>query len=245
MNSDEDGGVRIDIDEDDDTVERSYSVNKGCCHDTSIVDNSEPCVWLLGAMGVMGLIAGIIQGSTIGVVIGACLILLGLISSWRIRVLGQAYAIMKSVHRLEMVNDSLAATNDKLETEITRFRKTQTNMERQIREQEIQNTLLTEQINTFQGIVGLLGENVTDIEHSTAQLNEIYYKYKAENVRQTRNNLMQLFFIMDKDENGVLTKEELDSMKHAVEEIRGCTMKEVDTDGNGEVSIQEFIDAVQ
>lgn len=247
MSSSNDGGVRIEVDERDeeDNSERSYRVRDGCCHDTTLVDNSEPCVWLLGAMGVMGLIAGFLQGSTICVIIGACLVLLGLISSWRIRVLGQAYAIMKSVHRLEMINDSLAATNDKLEIEIVRFRKTQTTMERQLREQEIQNTLLAEQVNTFQGIVGLLGENVTDIEQSTARLNEIYYKYKAENVRQTRNNLMQLFFIMDKDEDGVLTKEELTSMKHAVEEIRGHTMKQFDTDGDGEVSIQEFIDAVQ
>lgn len=210
-----------------------------CCASTrGVSDPSEPCIWILGVMGVVGVIAGFLQGSTVCIVVGACLVVLGLLTSWRVRVLGQAFAIMKSVLRLERANAEL-------ELEVSALHTIRSRMETQIHAQRLQISEFREQLDDFKGMLGLLGDNVGDIDQVTDKLTGIYNDYKIENIRQTRNNLMQLFFLLDRDDDGFLTQAELKKMRHVVEEMRGRGMNDIDTDKDGKVTISEFLSAIE
>lgn len=210
-----------------------------CCAPLSgLSDTSEPCIWILGAMGVVGVVAGILQGSTVGTIVGSCLVVLGLLTSWRVRVLGQAFAIMKSVLRLEKANAEL-------ELEVEALRTIRSRMETQIHMQRLQISEFKGQLEDFKGMLGLLGDNVGNIDEITEKLLKIYNDYQIENLRQTRNNLMQLFFLMDRDDDGFLTQSELKKMRHVVEEMRGRGMSDIDTDDDGKVTISEFLSAIE
>lgn len=201
-----------------------------CCH---ISDYSEPCIWVLTAVGLAGLLVGIIQSSTIGMVIGGCMIFLGILSGWRVHVLGVAFALMESV-------DQLREENLRLNGEISHLRAIRTQMEIQLHEQEVQTEKLTDLANEYKGALGLLGENVKDSKEASDRLLDLYRKYKEENLKQERNNLIQLFHIIDRDNSGQLSKEEMDNMREFVKSAYGRDINEFDTDRDGVVTMVEL-----
>lgn len=221
-------GTMVDLELADDASEEHR--DESCFR---ISDFSEPCVWVLTVVGVVGLLFGIIQSSTISIVIGSCMIFLGLLSGWRIRVLGMAYALMQSV-------DQLRDENNRLHSEVGRLRAIRTQMEIQLHEQVIQTDSLKNLNHEYKGALGLLGENVKDVNEASDKLLALYTKYKEENVKHERNNLIQLFHVIDRDNSGQLSKEEMDSMRDFVKKAYGRDINEFDTDEDGVVTITEL-----
>lgn len=211
--------------------ETSHEGERGIC--CRVSDYSEPCIWILTAIGLAGLLVGIIQSSVIGMVVGGCMIFLGILSGWRVHVLGVAFALMESV-------DQLREENNRLRDEICHLRAIRTQMEIQLHEQEIQTVRLEELANDYKGALGLLGDNVKDSKEASERLLGLYTKYKEENLKHERNNLIQLFHVIDRDNNGELSKEEMDNMREFVKSAYGRDISEFDTDADGMVTMLEL-----
>ena len=217
----------------------SHSVTggRGCC-DNTISDKSEPCIWIFTIVGVIGIVAAVLQASTFGLVVAVCMTLLGLLSSWRVRVLGIAHSLMESVSRLHH-------ENNRLSTEVAGLRAIRTTLEIHLRDQEEMVDKLKEVSADYEGMLGILGNNVSGVGEASERLRGLYRMYKEENIKQERNNIVQLFHIIDKDNNGVLTAKEMEQMKNYVSVAYGKDMKDYDTDSNGSVSLEELIISIK
>lgn len=166
----------------------------------ALIDYSEPCFWLLAVTGGIGVVYSGIESwwyFTFGSIVA---VLCAFIAGWRVRVLGLAQNLEESVNNLEHNNQQLARENTKLQNEVS--------------------TLQTE-INKFSKMVGLLGNNVTGIDNVKQELFLLVDKYEMANKRFESNNLMDLFFLVDKDKNSFLSPGELTQMKEYVKAFYG------------------------
>ena len=219
--------------EQDGDGDESVSSRRGGCSNT-LSDKSEPCIWLLTVVGIVGIVVSVIQASTFGLVVAVCMTVLGLLSSWRVRVLGIAHSLMESVSRLH-------SENKRLSTEVASLREIRTSLQLHLHEQEEMVNKLREVSEDYEGMLGILGTNVSGVEEASERLRNLYKMYKEENLKQERNNILQLFHIIDKDNNGVLTAKEMKLMKKYVHIAYGKDMAHYDTDSNGDVSLEELI----
>lgn len=217
--------------------DESVASRRGGCSNT-LSDKSEPCIWMLTVVGVVGIVVSVIQASTFGMVVAVCMTVLGLLSSWRVRVLGIAHSLMESVSRLH--NE-----NNRLSTEVAGLRTIRTSLEIHLHDQEEMVDKLKEVSADYEGMLGILGTNVSGVEEASERLRSLYKMYKEENLKQERNNIVQLFHIIDKDNNGVLTSKEMEQMKKYVRVAYGKDMTQYDTDSNGSVSLEELIMSIK
>lgn len=179
-----------------------------------MIDLSEPVV-------VCALVASVASGGVAAVGGHTFIMISSLVSAvgtaiaeWRIRMLGVAKALMESVDELNEEIDGLKMENDKLADEVKKF----------------------------ENIVGLLDENVGDVEKVKDELFKLWKDYQRENRRAQANNLLSLYSLVDKDRNSVLSKSELDQMSVYIKEVYGETFDfdALDRDDDGGVSIGEF-----
>lgn len=223
-----------------------------CCR---IIDYSEPCIWAMGLLGVVGVVVGLIPPSALILTIAVSLLLLAIVSSWRVRVLGTAYALMQSIDDLREENDRLAAEIDEFETVVTdlngkvqdlesvatTLESSVSTLDEGLVAMEVQNRASEVIIEDLKGIIGLVGDGVHGVEESTARIMEAYEKYKTENLRQEKNNLMALFDVIDRDKDGNLDNAEMRKLQDYVMRAYGRDISEFDTDEDGIVSFQEFV----
>jgi hypothetical protein len=107
-----------------------------------------------------------------------------------------------------------------------------------------ENLQLKEEIEKFEGIVGILGDNVGSIHDAKNELFKMYNQYKIENNRYESNNLLTLFGLVDKDQNSRLDTDEIDRMKEYIKIVykEEYDFSTLDRDGDGTVSIKEFFE---
>ena len=154
--------------------------------------------------------------STLNIIIKLCIILIFLISEWRIRKLAIAKKLMESVN-------NFSEENIKLKNEINVFR---------------------DENDKFKEILGLFGDNVEDIEKTKKDLIDLYEKYRIENERYVSNNLLNLFGLVDKDQNSILDENEIKRMKEYIKIVykQDFDFDILDKNQDGSISLKEFFD---
>lgn len=188
---------------------------ESCCK-LKIIDKSEPLIITGIIASASGLTIALVAGSTGLVVVSSILTLSSIVSEWRVRSLGVAKGLMDSVRDLEGENIQLKTNNKKLESEIEKF----------------------------QNIVGLLDENVGDIEKAKEELFNLYEKYQEENKKQESNNLLTLFGLVDRNQDSRLSPDELSRLAEYIKIVYGqeIDFEVLDKDDNGYVSLEEFFE---
>lgn len=193
-----------------------------CCK-FEIIDNSEPFIIIGFIASTSGLGLSLVAGTTTLTVITGIASVTALIAEWRIRALGIAKNLMDSVRDLKKenvrLNDSICVL-------------------------DLENGRLRDEIKKFEEIVGLLDNNVQDIEKAKEQLFELYEKYRQENFKQESNNLLTLFGLVDRNEDSRLSSEELERLREYIKIVyrQDIDFDILDKDDDGYVSLQEFFE---
>ena len=216
------------------TTSEEEENGKSCLGHCGLVDYSEPCIYVLGVIGVVGLVMGLIPPSTLVIVVAAGLIILAGLAAWRVRRLGVAYALMESVETLRVENEHLRLSVVDLDAQVNRFKVLNTEL---IQTREA----LGKSNKELKEIVGLVGDKVENIDEATEKLLGLYQNCKQENLRQERNNLLALFEIIDKDKDGVLEEAEIAKLTDYVKKAFGRSITDFDTDKDGGVTYAEFV----
>lgn len=200
-----------------------------------VVDYSEPCVWAILAFGTVALVASFLPfGGEFWTGVAASLVFLGVLSTWRIRTLGTAYALLESVDDLHNENNRLMRRVSELQTLGAELRET-------IASQEAANEELRKTTEDLQGILGIVGDRVGDIDAVLTTLRDLYHKYRSENIKHERNNLLSFFDVVDRNNDGTLDSEEMARFRSFAEKVYGTQLESLDRDRDGRVSLQEFI----
>ena len=204
-----------------------------CCR---LLDFSEPVVWTCTVFGAGSLVYAILGAPTYWVVASVVLVMLGCLSTCRIRKLGTAYSLMESV-------DDLKLETVRLNNEVDRLETIEEEMEQATQDLQETNNRLTSDITKFEGIVGLLGDEVGGIEEARKGLLLLYDQYAKENKRYQANNTLSLFTIVDGDRNGELNEAEVARMQGYIRAAYGfeLDLAKHDIDNNNAISLQEFV----
>ena len=184
------------------------------CARCELIDYSEPLIITGILCSLTSLIYSAIVGTTISIVFTSIITVSSVVSEWRVRVLGVAKKLMDSVRDLRFENMRLQGQVEQLGADVERFEK----------------------------IVGLVGDSVEDLEVAKKQLFDLYDRYKVENDRYVGNNLLNLFGLVDKDQNSKLDKEEIKRMQEYIRIVykEEFDFNTLDKDNDGSVSLQEF-----
>jgi hypothetical protein len=196
-------------------AKNNVSTERGWCN-YEIIDKSE-LILIPGICASLGGFGYSLVSGTPGMsTITGVLMVSSLVAEWRVRALGIDKKLMDSVHVLEAENKKFANQVVDLENQITEF----------------------------EGIVGLLDDNVHDITQVKTQLFDLYKKYKDENDRQESNNLLTLFGLVDKNEDSKLSSGEIKRMKEYIKIVykEEFDFDILDTDDDGFVSLSEFFE---
>ena len=193
-----------------------------CCK-FEIIDKSELLIIPGICIALGGFVLSLIAGPIGMVVATGVVAVVSLVAEWRVRALGIAKKLMDSVHDLKDENERLKVTNEEFKSNIKN---------------------LESEINKFEDMVGLLGDNVEDLEQAKNQLFDLYKKYKDENDRQESNNLLTLFGLVDKNEDSKLSKKELIRMKEYIKIVYNeeFDFDILDSDDDDYVSLKEFFE---
>lgn len=226
-----------------------YKQPSSCC---KIIDYSEPVIFIVIIFSIISVIYTIIDSiNKYWLIFSITIIICFLICLWRIRKLGIAYAIMESVNEFKKQNKLLS-------NEVNELNNINNNLDQQV-DTLICNLRMMEQHNIrlsdsnyklemktkeLSGLVGLLGENVNDIDKATEDLLLLYNKYKNENNRYESNNMLSLFNLVDQDNNGKLNKDEITRLKEYVKIVyhHDLNLDKYDINGDHVVSLKEFIE---
>ncbi len=192
-----------------------------CCYWGIIDWWGEPVIIIGGIASSIALVYALTMGlQVVPWVSGISLAGAG-VAEWRVRGLAVAKKLMDSVRDLRGENAKLKETNEELEAEVDKFQK---------------------EVEKFEQMVGLLGDNVEDLEEAKNQLFKLYEQYRIENKRYESNNLLTLFGLVDKNEDSKLDPEEITRMKDYVKIVYGqdFDFDILDRDGDGSVTLKEF-----
>ena len=107
-----------------------------------------------------------------------------------------------------------------------------------------ENEKLKNEVNKFEDMVGLFGDNVNDLEDAKQQLLNLYDKYKSENDRQESNNLLTLFGLVDKNQDSKLSPEEINRLREYIKIVykEEFDFDILDKDDDGYISLKEFFE---
>lgn len=188
-----------------------------------IIDKSEPLIITGACISFGGFVFALVSGPAGLAVVTGVLTVTTLVAEWRVRSLGIAKNLMDSVHDLRDENEVLKNNNEELETKLEK---------------------MGEEITKFEEMVGLLGDNVQNIEEAKNELITLYQKYKDENDRQEANNLLTLFGLVDKNEDSRLSQSEIKRMKDYIKIVykEEFDFDSLDSDDDGFVSLNEFFE---
>lgn len=204
------------------TAENTKQQTKKACCSWEIIDWwGEPVIIIGGIAAGVALVYAITMGLQVvpwvsGISLGGAAV-----AEWRVRGLAVAKKLMDSVRDLRGENEKLKETNEELEAEVNKFKG---------------------EVEKFEQMVGLLGDNVEDLEEAKNQLFKLYEQYRLENKRFESNNLLTLFGLVDKNEDSILDEEEIKRMEDYVRIVYGTEFdfNKLDRNGDGSVTLKEF-----
>ena len=173
---------------------------------------------------------------------GICIVGYG-IAGWRVRKLGVSRNLMESVDMFKEENQVYKKENQIFKEENQIFKE-----ENQIFKEE--NQVLKEEVNKlnyenkkFEEMIGLLGNEVKDVDEIKEKLFKLYNDYKKENDRYEGNNLLNLFRLVDINNDSCLSKEEMIKMSRYAKIFYNeeFDFNEFDFNKDENVSIEEFV----
>ena len=179
-----------------------------------IIDMSEPVIITGTLCSLVGFGYSMVSGDNVLSALTGIMSITGAVSEWRVRALGIAKKLMDSVRTLQY-------ENEKLHQDVNR---------------------LQDELDNFTEIVGILGDNVGDIQTVKDQLLQLYKQYKIENNKYISNNLLTLFGLIDKNQDSKLDSQEMKRMKEYIKIVykEDFNFDILDKDGDGCVSLSEF-----
>ena len=221
-----------------------------CCslHSAGIVDISEPLFYILALLTCIGLAyVGIADFSTLMMIIMVYAVLASLIAIWRIRKLGVAKSLMDSVMTLNEENEELRLSVERLQSQTLSLEKVNVRLRASITELCRETEAYKKENTRFSKLVGLLDSNVSDFETSKAVLLKDIERLETANLRYEANNLMNLFFLVDRDQGGYITPDEMEKMNEYTRAVYGLDLDLATMDRNtdGKVDVKEFVAEVE
>jgi len=209
---------------------------QSCCK-FEIIDKAEWIIIPGICLAVGGFVFAVVSGPVGLAVVTGVVVVAGLVAEWRVRALGVAKKLMDSVNDLKDENDKLKLMNEVFETQLGIFGDENDKL-------KLINIKFGSEIEKFENVVGLLGDNVEDLESAKTQLFDLYNKYKIENDKQESNNLLTLFGLVDKNQDSRLSKTELQRMREYIKIVynEDFDFDILDSDDDGVVSLKEFFE---
>ena len=185
-------------------------------------DYSEPCFWVSGLFGAVSIVYSAIIGAGYWIAASACLCFTGSLGAQRAHSLGLASSIGESADVLREENEKLIETNEKIEKEVGELRV---------------------RVDDLRGITGLLDGTEEDLRDVETRLRATYQGIQSENKKHQNNNLVSLFSLVDKNDNGELSRDEVDRLHAFVLAVydRDVDFSVLDLDRDGKLTLTEFI----
>lgn len=157
-----------------------------------IVDNSEYCILICILLCISGLIWGLIDTEYFfSVVLGFSFVVL-LISIYKIRTYGIAYGLMETSKKLEEENKKLGDS---------------------VLDLEKQNENLGSRVRDMGRLMGIFDRNNKTAEEIQDEMLETLCKLEDSNRKYESLNKTHAFMIADRDADGVLSKQEQETLK--------------------------------
>ena len=187
-----------------------------------IHDYSEPCLWIGAIFGAVSVCYSAVMGAAYWIVASACLCCTGSIGAQRVHSLGLASSMAESAETYREENEKLVRT---------------------VADLEAANQTFEVQVNDLRGIAKLLEGNERDLNEVEAKLRGTFHGIQRENRKHQNNNLVSLFTIVDKNNNGSLSPEEVERLAGYVETVYGQRMDLSALDDNNDkvLDLPEFI----
>ncbi len=244
--------------------------SQGCC--CGCADFSIPIFGIGALIALVHGIYSIFTAGTLIIVSFCVLLATEVVAIWRVQVLGQAKKIAESIIDFEEENDRLKCTVDdlgqtenmlrddleQLNEDLISRRKTERKLQNNIEKQDVllekqdallenQEELLTtqkENIENYEVMLGLFGDKVGDIDKVRKQLSDLVKEYKFQNHRQEANTLITLFGLIDRNNDGTLSQDEIIEMNSYIKIAYGeaYDFSRLDTDLSGDISLEEFFE---
>jgi len=126
------------------------------------------------------------------VVTGLCLVTF-CVTIWRVRVLGVAMHVMKSMARLKLANAQL-------ETEVDELKGSNITLSASVESLRKEN-------KEFRELLGLLDGQVENLDEIEEKLKKYLQEIRLKNDRYEANNLMNLYFLLDLNRDSTLPVE--------------------------------------
>ena len=187
-----------------------------------IRDWSSPCFYVSCLFGTASIVYSVILGAGYWIAASACLCFTGSLGAQRAHSLGTAKSLGASADILKEENLKLLETNQRI-----------------VRDVES----LEVQVEDLRGITGLLDGTEQDLRDVETKLRAIHQGIRSENMKHQNNNLVSLFTLVDKDNDGELTQEEVTRLHEFVVTVYGrdVDFSSLDRDGDDRLSLPEFI----
>lgn len=217
------------------------------CLGYPLIDNSEPCFWIMFLLGLAGIIYAGFETWWFFLLFSTIAVVVSFIAGWRVRKLGVAKQLMESVTNLKEQNEVLINEVEELNTNNRILKNELVHFSRLNEKYTQENRVLAHENQKFLKLNGLLKDNVIDIKTTKDQLFALIERYEKENEKFEANNLMHLFFIVDRDNSSFLTTEECSQMNVYVKNIYDIDMNldKLDKDKDQKITITEFVNGLR
>jgi cell division protein FtsB len=229
-----------DDDDDDDERQKRRSRQRWC----DVRDFTEPCFWVCSIYALVALVYTLVVAAMDYFIVTSALMATGsCLAVWRVRKLGLAQSFVNSVRALRRENATLHRETEKLASANQALEMHVAQLQVSVSDLDMANIALRSEVDRFERINGLLGTNARDIATAKTQLFALCQRYERENAKYQANNMLSLFNLVDDDNNGRLSREEVQRLREYVKAVFSFDLDidEMDTDSDGSISLQEFV----
>lgn len=185
-------------------------------------DWSQPCFWVSCIFGTVSTVYSVIVGTGYWIAASACLCFTGSLGAQRTHSLGLSKSIAESADAFKEENQKLLETNERIKEDVE---------------------ALEGQVEDLRGITGLLDGTEQDLRDVETKLRALHQGIRSENLKHQNNNLVSLFTLVDKDNDGELSSSEVARLQDFVLTVydREIDFPSLDSDGDGRLTLPEFI----